>query len=156
MYRALNGRTGGEKILQALDTKPQSPALPLLSLSNLTLPAPHQPSTHSYNFNIGYSLPPKQNFPSSTIYSTDSWGFLCPQLWKFTSLPQVTGQLALTALVGSCHGFGHPDESLKVYFMERAEFWLCRRSNTEEHFCLWFSETLRGIQNTPAHVREGN
>lgn len=47
-----------------------------------------------------------------------------------------TGQLALTALVGSYHGFGHPDESLKVYFMERAEFWLCRRSDSEEHFCL--------------------
>lgn len=52
-----------ERILQALDTKSQSPALCLLSLSNLTLPAPHQPSTQSYNFNIGYTLPQNRIFP---------------------------------------------------------------------------------------------
>lgn len=36
--------------------------------------------------------------------------------------------------------------NFKVYFMERAEFWLCRRSNTEEHF---LPVILRNIeQNT--------
>lgn len=60
-----------ERILQALDTKSQSPALPLLSLPNLTLPA-HQPSTQSYNFNTGHTLHPKQNFTPFTIYSSGS------------------------------------------------------------------------------------
>lgn len=51
-----------ERILQVSDTKSQSPALLLLSLPILTFSVPHQPSTQSYNFNIGYSLSTKQNF----------------------------------------------------------------------------------------------